>query len=178
MQCLPQLNKALRCVRSQLSDLPPSEFELETNVKPYVSVKRKMQENKAKHPTELSDLVRGRIFFSDQFEHKDALDILQQLFGDKIKNVDKNTSKSTEHGLEYLGIMHIDLDLDGVNFELQVMPAEFKPYKEFLHGIYEKLRDEKTRNKLSDKQKELLRKVHNNLYKKLNDLAHKNRSND
>ena len=166
----------MRHVRSQLSDLPPSEFELETNVKPYASVKRKMNDDNAKHPLELSDLVRGRLFFSDQFQHKDALDILQQLFGDNIKNVDKNDAKSTEHGLEYLGIMHVDLNLNGVNFELQIMPAEFKPYKEFLHRIYAKFRDEKTRDKLSDKQKELLRKTHNNLYKKLNDLAHKNRS--
>ena len=55
MQHMPKLNNALKYVQSQMSDLPPSEFELEVNVKPYTSVKRKMEEVDVKDPLELSD---------------------------------------------------------------------------------------------------------------------------
>lgn len=177
MHSVPKLNKALKHVQEQLSDLPPSEFELETNVKPYASVKRKMETDRVKDPLELSDLVRGRLYFSDQFQHKDAVNIIQKLFGHQIKNIDKNIDRSKEHGLEYHGIIHVDLDIDGIRFELQIIPSEFKPYKEFLHNIYEKFRNPKSLDKLSDKQKEFLRKTHNQLYKKLDQTARTNRTN-
>lgn len=178
MQCVPDLNKAMEHVKKQLADLPPSDFEVETNVKPYMSVKRKMEARNARHPKELSDLVRGRLFFSDQFNHEDVCDILSQLFGKQIKGVDDNVHHSKEHGLEYHGVTHVDLDIDGTQFELQVMPVEFKPHKEFLHQIYDKFRNPKTLNKLSDQQKDFLRKVHNRAYKKLDDQAQKARSPD
>lgn len=176
MQCMPDLNKAMEHVKKQLSDLPPSDFLVETNVKPYSSVKRKMEANNAKHPNQLSDLVRGRLFFSDQFNHEDVYDILDKLFGKQIKDIDHDIDHDKKHGLEYPGVSNINLDLDGSKFELQVMPLEFKPYKQFLHQIYEKLRNPKTLEKLSDKQKEFLRKVHNSMYKKLSNQAEKVRS--
>jgi len=163
-------------VKTQLADLPPSEFLLETNMKPYTSIKRKMEENNVKDPKELSDLARGRLYFSDGFNHEDTLNILDQLFGEQIKNVDHKTSRAKEHGLEYSGVTHVDMDINGAKFELQVLPLEFKPYKEFLHQIYEKFRNPKTSSKLSDRQKEFLRKVHNDSYKKLDDQAKKSRS--
>lgn len=178
MHLVPQLNKALKHVREQLSDLPPSDFQVETNLKPYPSVKRKMELDHIKDPAELSDLARGRLFFSDQFRHGDVLDILKRLFGPQIQKVDKNQHRSSEHGLEYHGIVHVDLDCDGVHFELQLMPQEFKPYKEFLHKIYEKFRDPKSLGKLSDPEKKNLRKLHNNVYKKLNQQAQINRGDD
>ena len=103
---------------------------------------------------------------------------MSQLFGKQIKGVDDNVHHSKEHGLEYHGVTHVDLDIDGTQFELQLIPQEFKPYKEFLHQIYEKFRNPKTKDKLTDKQKKLLQKVHNNLYKKLNERASQNRSSD
>jgi hypothetical protein len=173
MQIVPHLNKAMQHVHEQLADLPPGEFQLETNHKPYSSVKRKMLDRKEKDPLALSDLVRGRIFFSDQFQVEEVLDILEKLLGPYI---DKEEKKSeTNWGLEYHGITHIDLNINGVNFELQIMPMEFKPYKEFLHQIYEKFRNTKTRDKLTDRQKELLRKIHNKLYKALDDKSKENR---
>ena len=175
MQILPALNKTMQHVQSQLADLPPSEFQLETNVKPYSSMRRKMEANHAKHPLELSDLVRGRLFFSDQFDHNETVDMLSKLFGNKIANIDDKKHHSKEHGLEYHGVVHVDLSFDGVNFELQVMPIEFKPYKEFAHQIYEKFRNPKTYDKLSDKQKEVLRKTHNKLYKALDEKSKANR---
>ena len=173
---LPALNRALKHVHGQLCDLPPSDFLLETNLKPYTSIKSKMERNDAKDPSELSDLVRGRIFFSDQFNMDDLVDILKKIFGKSIKKIDNNQHHSKEHGLEYHGITHVDLDVNGTNFELQLMPKEFKPYKEFLHQIYEKFRNPKTFESLSDHQKEFLKKTHNKLYEKLDDHAQKNRS--
>lgn len=178
MQHMPKLNNALKYVQSQMSDLPPSEFELEVNVKPYTSVKRKMEEVGVKDPLELSDLVRGRLFYSPEFNMEDVVELAKRLFESKISKIERHTTKSKEHGLDYQGIVHVDLDIDGIKFELQLIPQEFKPYKEFLHQIYEKFRNPKTKDKLTDKQKKLLQKVHNNLYKKLNERASQNRSSD
>lgn len=173
MQLVPHLNKAMRHVHTQLADLPPSDFVLETNHKSYPSVKRKMETNKERDPLALSDLVRGRLFFSDQFCLEEVLDILKHLLEPKIKKIEEKSDQA--HGLEYHGITHIDLNIDGVNFELQVMPIEFRPYKEFLHQIYDKFRNPKTREKLTDKQREFLRKIHNNLYKTLDTKSQENR---
>ena len=174
MLTVPHLNKALKHVHEQLADLPPAEFLLETNVKPYTSVKRKMELNKESNPLALSDLIRGRLFFSENFNFEEVLDILEKLFGNKIKKVDREVDN--EHGLDSHGIKHVDLNINGVNFELQVMPIEYKPYKEFLHQIYEKFRDPKTSAKLTDKQKEILRKINNKLYKALEEKSKSNRA--
>jgi hypothetical protein len=176
VRLLPTLNKVRKHVHDQLCDLPSSDFLLETNLKPYTSIKSKMEKDEAKDPSELSDLVRGRIFYSEQFNADDLVDIIKKLFGKSIKKIDENSHRAPEHGLEYHGIVHVDLDIDGTKFELQLMPKEFKPYKEFLHQIYEKFRNPKTLNSLSDHQKEFLKKVHNDLYEKLDDHAKKNRS--
>lgn len=177
MQVLPQLNKALKHVQTQLADVS-DDFLLETNVKPYPSVKRKLLLNNEKDPMALSDLVRGRLFFSEQFNFEDAINILQKLFGNQIKSIDKKSHKSEEHGLEYHGVVHVDMNIDGINFELQLMPMEFKPHKEFLHQIYEKFRNPKDFGKLTDKQKELLRKVHNRIYKSLDKKSKEARQSD
>ena len=176
MPLVPKINNALKYVESQLSDLPPSEFSVETNVKPYPSVKRKVEAENIHDPLELSDLVRGRLFFSDQFKFDDVIDIIKQLFGNKVKGVDKKTDRSKEHGLEYHGVIHVDMDIDGIRFELQLMPHEFKPYKDFLHEIYEKFRNPKVHDKMTDKQKEILRNTHNRMYKKLDEKAQSNRT--
>ena len=176
MQLMPQLNKALKHVQTQLADLPPSDFTLETNLKPYTSVKRKMETDGVREPGELSDLARGRIFFSEQFNFEDVLDIVQKLFGKQMGKVEKNNHNSSEHGLKYHGVAHININVDGTNFELQIMPSEFKPHKDLLHQIYEKFRNPKELGKMSDHQKNFLRKTHNELYKKINDQAVANRT--
>lgn len=177
-QILPYLVEAKKNVESALADLPPSEFSLETNLKPYTSMRRKLENSGEIDPAKLSDLVRGRIFYSDQFNADDTMGILQKLFGKSIEDVDDNKHRAPEHGLEYHGIIHVHLNLNGAKFELQVMPAEFKPFKEFLHQIYEKFRDDKTRSRLTDHQKQFLRKVHNNTYKKLDREAKSKRQAD
>lgn len=175
MHLMPRLNKAMQHVQSQLSDLPPHDFLLETNLKPYLSIKKKMLRENESDPAALSDLVRGRIFFSEDYQFEDVLNIINKLFKDKIKNVDKKTDRAKEHGLEYHGILHVDMDFDGINFELQIMPLEYKPYKEFLHQIYEKFRTPKELEKMSDKQKKFLSSLHNRLYKALDKKSKANR---
>jgi hypothetical protein len=175
MQCVPDLNKVMDHVKEQLSDLPPSDFLLECNTKPYGSVKRKMEANQSQYPKELSDLVRGRLYFSDQFNQEDVLHILNKLFPEKINDIDRK-KLDEEHGLKYHGIVHVNLDFDGTKFELQVLPMEFQPYKEFLHQIYDKFRNPKLFDKLSIKQRDFLRKIHNTMYKKIDEQSKKNRS--
>jgi hypothetical protein len=178
MQILPHLGKAKEHVESQLADLPPSEFLLETNLKPYTSMKRKMEDRDESDPAKLSDLVRGRLFFSEHFTFEDALNILRKLFGKNIKKIDKKKHVHEDHNLEYHGVIHVDMDISGINFELQLMPIEFRPYKQFLHQIYEKFRNEKEYDKLSEKQRDFLRKVHNRTYRALDAKSKSNRQED
>lgn len=166
MQALPKVNKALQHVQSQLSDIPPSEFLLETNVKPYSSTKNKMLKHNIKDPIELSDLVRGRLFFSEEFNIKEVLNLLKQLFGDKIKQINKKDNNDC--GLSYDGVTDINMNIDDINFELQIMPLSYKSHQDLSHQIYDKLRSQN--EKLTDKQKEFLKKIHNNLYKKLSNI--------
>ena len=171
MKLLPHMNEAVKSVQKQLSDLSGSDFILETNIKPHDSVKRKMEERRLRNIQDLSDLVRGRLYFSDQFTFKEVMGLLTHFLGAQIKNVEKKDEK--EHGLIYKGIMHVDLNVNGLKFELQVLPIEFHPHKETLHKIYEQLRSD---HSLSDKQKETLRKIHNKMIHGLDELAGYNRS--
>ncbi len=171
-QLLPLLQGTATFVERVLEDLPKHDFLLETDVKDYKRTVEKAKERKIKNLKELSDLVRGRVFFSDSYTHKEAIDLLKLLFKDsaKIKNIEWKNDK--EHGLEYQGIIHMDLEIGDLNFELQIMPFEFRPHKPLLHAIYEKLR---TGNHLSDKQKNLLRRINNKLYKEIDRKAKEKR---
>lgn len=175
LQLLPRLNDILNWVKEQVSDLPAEDFTIETNLKPYSSVQRKVEEDRAHHVSELSDLARGRVFFSAQYDFEDVLRLLKILLEGTIHSIDQKRGKA-EHGLEYNGVIHLDLRIGGINFELQVMPIEFQPYKQFLHRIYEQLRD--PQEKLTDKQRKLLRKTHNQVYHRLHEKAQANRKSD
>jgi hypothetical protein len=59
MQLMPRLNKAMQ---SQLADLPPHDFLVETNLKPYLSIKKKLLRNHEHDPASFPDLARGRLF--------------------------------------------------------------------------------------------------------------------
>lgn len=172
VEAFPRLDKVLQLVRQQLEHLPPSDFVVETNMKPYHSAKRKFSDDRLDDILRMSDLVRGRIFFSDQYNYNDVIALLKKLLKGWIKNIDVKFDKG--HGLEYHGIYHIDLDVDGINFELQIMPKEFQPFKEYLHSIYEKFRDPD--KKLSDEEKNRLKNVHNKLYATIDTQARANRN--
>jgi Region found in RelA / SpoT proteins len=174
MQLMPDLNQAMDHVKSKLSDLPPSDFAVETNLKPYTSIKRKMLSNNLRSPSDLSDLVRGRIYFSEQFQFAEVIRILQQLFGSQIKQVQKKPD--SEHGLEYHGTVNADLDVDGIPFELQLLPQEFQQHEPMLHRIHQLFCNPKEVGKFDDKQQEFLKKTHNKIYRSLSQKAKENRS--
>lgn len=171
VQVLPRLEETLKRVKQQIDTLPDSDFLIETNLKPYDSVKRKAERDKLSDVSDMSDLVRGRIFFSVNYGYNDVVALMKKLLKGWIKDVDVKFDKG--HGLEYHGVFHVDLNVDGTNFELQIMPIEFKPYKEKLHKIYEKFRDPDS--KLSDEEKEKLRKINNKVYETLDRQARDNR---
>lgn len=166
---LPHLQGIAQYVEKILGFLPSSDFQLETNVKSLESIARKMKDKKEKNILKLSDLVRGRIFFSSNYTHESVVKLLKKIFGNKLEKADQVKTKA--HGLKYKGIMHFDLRIDSLLFELQIIPVEYKPFKKLLHRIYEKLRDE---NHLSKQQKEKLRELHNKLS---DDLCKKSREN-
>lgn len=166
---MPRLTKVVAVVTTTLQSL--NNCVIETGFKPFNSVARKMSKNNLDNMLELSDLVRGRLFFPISYSHKEIIRILCDLLKDFIKDIDwKSTNKQ---GLKYKGIIHFDLSIDGINFELQVLPIEFRPYKEKLHQIYELLR---SKNSLSDKHKNRLKKIHNTIYRVLNEQAFINRN--
>lgn len=174
LQILPKLREALSIVQDKLSDLPQPDFELNINFKPYKSIKEKYVKDKLSNLSEMSDLVRGRLFFSSDYQIEEVLSLLKKLFRNTVHNIDKKRGKA-EYELEYTGVTHLDLNINDINFELQVMPIEFKPFKLLLHNIYEKLRSQD--NNLSEEKKEALRNLNNKIYKKLNLKATQNRSN-
>ncbi len=51
------------------------------------------------------------------------------------------------------------------NFELQLIPIYYKDHQDFSHQIYDQLRNDQ--GKLTDVEKEFLKKIHNKLFKAL-----------
>lgn len=172
-QLLPLLNGTAKYVERLLEDLPRHDFELETCIKDYKRTVEKAKEHRTTDLTELSDLVRGRLFFSDNYTHEEAVDLIKSILKPDVKIKDIEWKKERIDGLKYEGIIHIDMKIGDLNFELQIMPIEFKPYKPLLHKIYQKLRSE---NSLTEKQKSFLKEVNNKLYKALDKKSKENRS--
>jgi hypothetical protein len=175
LKIAPTLKAVLHNIESKLTSLPKSDFQFETNVKPFKSIVRKMKDKEGEIDSvaDLSDLIRGRLFFSKNHDYNSTLDLLKNMFGSGIKKVD-NPDKDI-FGVEYDGIIHVDLNINGVNFELQLLPIEYKPAKEFLHKIYEQFREPEKRARLTDAQKKKLKDIHNKLHHHLLDKADKNR---
>lgn len=162
LKLLPLLKKIMIFIKNQLNDL---DFILDFNIKPYKRTKEKMKEKNVPMK-DLSDLVRGRLYFNSQYNFNDIEDILEKKLGKYIIKIEKKDEK--ESGLEYHGIKHVDMKICGINFELQLIPEEFLPYKDFLHDIYQKIRE--------GKGNLILKQLHNKTYKYLDDLAKKNRN--
>ena len=172
-QALPLLNKVIERVENTLSDVPKHDFQLETDIKSYQRSVEKAKERGVKDLRELSDLVRGRLYFSDNFDHQEVINLLKELFKGKIKSIDKKREK--EFGLDYSGVIHCDLNINDINFELQVLPMEFKPHKEMLHHIYQELR---TSDGISEDRRKHLRELHNKIYHFVKKQIAKNRNLD
>jgi len=167
---MPHMEAANKYMTGLLRFLPSADFTLETNIKPLNSVIHKMEERKEKNLLHLSDLARGRLFYSDNYTQNDVFKLLKQIAKDKIIKVDPKKEK--HFGLKYKGVLHLDFQIGLIIFELQIVPMEFKPFKKLLHRIYEKLRNE---NHLTKQQKEKLQEIHNALYDDLMRKAKENR---
>lgn len=178
MEVAPKLKAVLQSVKSKLMSLPKEHFAVETNAKPFKSIKRKMKDkaDAVNHVSELSDLVRGRLFFSKDNDYNSTLSKIKELFGPNVKKIE-NADKEVM-GIEYNGIIHVDLNIDGITFELQLLPIEYRPCKEVLHKIYEHFRNPKKRAKLTKAQIKKLREMHNKLHHKLLDTADENRKSE
>jgi hypothetical protein len=163
MHLMPRLNKAMQHVQYQLADLPPHDFLLETNLKPYLSIKKKMMRDRESDPSILPDLARGRLFYSKDYKPKEVIGLVKKIFGDQVKRFGKKDTNDC--GLEYPGVADVNLDIDGVPFELQLMPLEYKDHQDLSHQIYDQLRCDN--GKLTDVQKDFLKSTHNKLFKAL-----------
>lgn len=147
-----KLLKVLQHIEEKLIDACP-DCLIETDIKTLQSTIRKCKDKNTDDITKFSDLIRGRLYFPDYYNYDNILHKLISKFSNDIKKLD--WKKSKDHGLEYRGIVHMDLCIDGINFELQVIPDGFKKYIEPQHKIYELLRDhielpKETREHLSD----------------------------
>lgn len=160
MQALPKLNKALEHIKSRLKDASSDDFRFEGNTKPYASIKRKMLAKQLNEPTELPDLVRGKLFYSERFEPKEVIEIVKKLFPGGVKHAHKRPNHET--GLSFNGQNEVVLDIDGQLFELLLIPMRHKQHQDMSHQIQEQLQDEN--GKLTEVQKNFLRATHNRLF--------------
>lgn len=161
---LPKLQKVLGQITHSLRQSFPQNFTIESSIKTEASVLRKCQDKQCQDIDKLSDLIRGRLFFPSSFTYQQVLHRLIKTFKQKIVKIE--WKKSYDHGLIYRGILHIDLEVDGITFELQIMPLGFRPFVEPQHKIYALLRDDP---KLDKEVKNRLIKMHNDMFDMLED---------
>lgn len=167
---LPHFEAVDNYIKSLLKFLPSQDFELETNIKSLSSIARKMKEKNEKNILKLSDLVRGRLYYSPNYTQDDVLRFLKKIAKGKIQKID--SKQKGDLGLKCKGVLHVDFQVGQFIFELQILPKEFKPFKKLLHRIYEKLRE---KNNLTKQQKERLQDLHNKLYDDLTRESKENR---
>lgn len=156
-----KLRSVLQHIEEKLIDNCP-DCLIETDIKTLKSILRKAKNKKTTNIMEFSDLIRGRLCFPDKYNYHEMLQKLIDIFGNDIKKLDWKQTK--DHGLEYHGIVHLDLCIDGINFELQIVPLGFKKYMEPQHKIYELLRDH---NAMPKETKEHLKELHNKIFEML-----------
>lgn len=156
---LPKLTRVLAKMTAVLQQAFPEGFVVETGLKTAQSTIRKCKEKECSQIKELSDLIRGRLYFPRSFDYQHTLQKLIGLLGSRIKQID--WKKSRDHGLEYRGIVHVDILIDDLKFELQVIPLGFKPFVEPQHKIYTMLRDGV---KIDAETKKQLKELHNQMF--------------
>jgi hypothetical protein len=167
LKLLPKLNDIVEQVEQKLSSLPADDFQYEVAIKPFDSLKHKLEHRHLDNPLELSDLVRGRLFFSNKLNFDDAIKQVKNLFKDQIINI--KAKKEKDNGFEYFGVAHCDMCIDGIRFELQIMTAEHRPFLPMLHYCYEQHRYDKP----SIGGMNALRKINNGIYEHLKDLYYR-----
>jgi len=91
---------------------------------------------------ELGDMVRGAVLFRDGEAMDDFISDLKRKNKRYITDYEfKSKGSDPEYG--YYGSHHFDLNIDGLDVELQVMPDKLWKYKEAAHDIYTKWRSKK-----------------------------------
>src|SRR5689334_16647294 len=90
---LPHLEETVRYMESLLKFLPSKDFVFETNVKPLPSVLRKMKDRGEKNILKLSDLARGRLYYSSNYTEKEVHRLLKRIAGPQIKKTDPKHNK-------------------------------------------------------------------------------------
>lgn len=83
----------------------------------------------------IPDLVRGALLFKDGDQIESFIEKFKKIPGVNIKEIDHKTIRSDKK-FGYYGPYHIILQYQGIDVELQVMPAKLWKYKEVAHGIY------------------------------------------
>lgn len=91
---------------------------------------------------DLSDMVRGAVLFKDGDElDKFVKNLKRKNNGYVVGYEFKEKGSDPIYG--YYGSHHFDLNIDGLDVELQVMTEKLWNYKEAAHGIYTKWRSKK-----------------------------------
>lgn len=161
---LPKLRKVLDKITHSLQQSLPSDFAVESNIKTEASTVRKCKNKQCQNINKLSDLIRGRLFFPRPYTYQQVLHKIIEIFKQKIVKIE--WKKSYDHGLVYRGIIHVDIEMDGIVFELQIMPLGFRPFVEPQHKIYNLLRDDPD---LDENVRKRLLKIHNDMFDMLED---------
>lgn len=169
LSLLPHLLNLISYVENKLATLPKDDFNYQTSIKPFDSVIRKSEVRKINDISDLSDLIRGRLFFSKNYLHDQVVDLLKNLFRDCHCQLTVESKKNLREGLLYQGIIHLDLHKNGINFELQIVPQEFAQYVELLHTVYQQNR----RHNLTSHSH--IKNIYNRLYQLLTQLSILNR---
>lgn len=119
-----------------------SEVEFLHQVKSMSSVIDKVVD-RGKSIFSIADLVRGALPFPDADSTNKWVSDFRRKNKSMISKYEfKGKGDDPKYG--YYGSHHIDLNIDGLDVELQVMPKKLWTYKDAAHGIYDKWRSSPT----------------------------------
>lgn len=90
----------------------------------------------------LSDMVRGAVLFKDPNELDEFVKNLKRKNKGYVVGYEFK-AKGSDPTYGYYGSHHFDLNIDGLDVELQAMTEKLWNYKEAAHGIYTKWRSKK-----------------------------------
>lgn len=95
--------------------------------------------NRNKSIFDIADLVRGALLFPDSESANKWVENFRRKNKSMISKYEfKGKGGDQKYG--YYGSHHIDLNIDGLDVELQVMPKKLWTYKDAAHKIYDKWR--------------------------------------
>jgi len=107
---------------------------IKSRIKPIKSVKDKVF-GRGKKFSEMNDLVAGAVMFDTKEEADKFVKDFRRKNGDKVKGYEeKKQANAGEFG--YYGAHHLDVEIDGFIFEIQVMTKQLWGRKSVAHDIY------------------------------------------